>query len=164
MKLKRLCGHRAAPRNGLAHSATSVASHHANYGGPEARTDNPQTTALFPPCPLRFCLASFPLCALCAFVVKIFSSFDDRPTTNDDRLTCRNDATKSERVRKLESERVKDAHQCAVIALVDLLTFLHSHLLTVRLRIRQPSAVCRLSFFSLAAAMKPRLHSGVPTA
>jgi hypothetical protein len=69
---------------------------------------------------------------------------DRRPTTNDDRLTCRNDATKSERVRKLESERVKDAHQCAVIALVDLLTFLHSHLLTVRLRVRQPSSVYRL--------------------
>jgi hypothetical protein len=70
----------------------------------------------------------------------------------------------SERVRKLESERVKDAHQCAVIALVDLLTFLHSHLLTVCLHSkrsgppttderawirasvnRRPSAVCRLT-------------------
>jgi hypothetical protein len=68
----------------------------------------------------------------------------------------------SERVRKLESERVKDAHQCAVIALVDLLTFLPFYSLTVRLRtqtqwctderrprinsrVRQPSSVYRLT-------------------
>jgi hypothetical protein len=30
-----------------------VAAHHANYGGPKARMDNPQTIALFSPCPRR---------------------------------------------------------------------------------------------------------------
>jgi hypothetical protein len=82
---------------------------------------------------------------------------DQRRTTDDDRLTCWNDATKSERVRKLESERVKDAHQCAVIALIDLLTFLHSHLLTVRLRVRRPSAVCRLTSYVSRLTFLPYL-------
>jgi hypothetical protein len=50
-----------------------VAAHHANYGGPKVRMDNPQAKALFSPCPLRLWLASFPLCALCAFVVNAFS-------------------------------------------------------------------------------------------
>jgi hypothetical protein len=80
---------------GSAHSATSVARHHANYGWPEARTGEfPVITFLssvFSAC-LR--LASFPLCALCALVVDAFSFpslevlwriFDQRPTTNDDR-------------------------------------------------------------------------------
>jgi hypothetical protein len=51
--------------------------------------------------------------------------------TNDDRPTCRNDAAKSERVRKLESERVKDAHQCAVIALALLSKTIFPAMLTV---------------------------------
>jgi hypothetical protein len=58
-----------------------VAAHHANYGRPKSRTDNPQATALFSPCPWRLALASFPLCVLCAFVVNVFSFFDHRRTT-----------------------------------------------------------------------------------
>jgi hypothetical protein len=64
VKISVLC-----PRNALA-SSSSVARHHANYGRLKSRTDNPQIIALFSPWPLRFCLASFPLCALCASVVK----------------------------------------------------------------------------------------------
>jgi hypothetical protein len=58
------------------------------------------------------------------------------PAASDNLLRRRDGAKISERVRKLESERAKYAHPCALIALVDLLTFLHSHLLTARLRVQ----------------------------
>jgi hypothetical protein len=61
------------------------AAHHANYGGPKSRRDNPQTIALFSPCPWRLWLASFPLCDLCALVVNVFFFF--RPPTTDQRRT-----------------------------------------------------------------------------
>jgi hypothetical protein len=50
------------------------------------------------------------------------------PSGSEERRRREEGAKISEKVRKLESERVKDAHQCAVIALVDLLTFLPSNL------------------------------------
>jgi hypothetical protein len=78
------------------------------------------------------------------------------PAASDNLLRRRDVAKISERVRKLESERAKYAHPCALIALVDLLTFLHSHLLTARLRVQtQPPNGAGDAHSSLRYGMRP---------